>query len=97
MYRLETSTGLQITATTVESVVSALTRQFDDHRSGAGFSWSVSTPHGTVLSDEIPADVDPVDGPTVAAAGVEHAYGLLVRDHLTHATTDTHAGLLRTS
>jgi hypothetical protein len=97
MYRLETSTGLQISATTVESVVSALTRQLDDHRIGAGFRWSVTTPHGTVLSDDIPADVDPADGPTVAAAGVEHAYGLLVRDHLTHGPAVTHAGLLRTS
>ena len=97
MYRLETSTGLQITATTVERVVSTLARQFDDHHVRAGFHWSVTTPHGTVLSGGISGEAAPSHDAAVAAAGVEHAYGLLVRDHLTHATAATPAGLLCTS
>lgn len=98
MYQLETSTGLRLAATTVETVVSALTRQLDSHPNDHAFAWSVTTPHGTVVSDDNTiAGRDPADGSAVAAARVDHAYGLLVRDHLIHARSAVHTGLLRTS
>lgn len=97
MYRLETTTGLRMTATTVEAVVSALTRQFDRHAHDRGFGWTVFTPHGTVVSHDIAAMDGVPGGADTAVEGVEHAYGLLVRDHLTHGTPLVHTGLLRTS
>lgn len=96
MYELKTSTGLRLTTTTVETVVSALTRQFDRHHGDQTFGWSVTTPHGTVVTDAGAGQVN-VDGPVMTDARVEHAYGLLVRDHLSHAAPVVPTGLLRTS
>lgn len=96
MYQLQTSTGFRTSASTVEAVVSVLSRQFERREVDGAFSWAVTTPHGTSVSDDIPAGRTADDALSAGSSGVEHAYGLLVRDHLLHATALVHTGLLRT-
>lgn len=87
MYALETSTGYQLTATTVEAVTSALMQQLQNVGDQRAFTWIVKTPHGTALTDAVlPTELEALSS-VPAADRAENAYGILVRDHLDHVAT----------
>lgn len=85
MYRLSTSTGYKIKTSTVEEVAHALAIQIEESVGAGAFGWSVSTPHGSVLTDSTPAAGRHHDVIAEASTRIEHAYGMLIRDHLTRA------------
>ncbi len=99
MYSLVTSTGFSTQTSTVEQVASALARQLNGGNPPANVRWTITTPHGTVLSDTVPdlaAGHSAQATADLTSAHLEHAYGLLVRDHLTRAKASFNTGLFHT-
>ncbi len=97
MYNLETSAGYRVQTSTVEQVASALAAQLRTSGSLDELRWTVTTPHGSVLTDQVHFGSHAGHDVENASAHVDHAYALLVRDHLTSGVLHPSSGLIHTS
>lgn len=76
MYLLDTSSGLKKSIANPEQVTTALADELNRSGGHEAMKWTVTTPHGSIISDTIAANTDPER----AEDPIDRAYALLLLD-----------------
>ncbi|AZI59185.1 hypothetical protein EH165_14590 [Nakamurella antarctica] len=80
MYQLETSSGFSASIANPELITAALADELSRSGVAQPMRWTVTTPHGTTVTDTI---YDGGDANDRVRDPIDRAYGLLVRDVFT--------------